>query len=70
VGAVALVGLQHAERITWLLPISAASFLYIALVNLLPEIRQEKTASGLAVQLACLCAGIALVIGAGGIFPS
>ncbi|SNS48153.1 zinc and cadmium transporter [Granulicella rosea] len=70
VGAVALVGLEHADRIRWLLPISAGSFLYIAMVNLLPEIRQEKTAKGLAAQIACLCAGIALVIGAGGIFPS
>jgi zinc and cadmium transporter len=69
VAAVGLVGLDHAGRIGWLLPVSAGSFLYIALVNLLPEIRPERAAGRLAGQLACLMLGVALVVAAGGVLP-
>jgi zinc and cadmium transporter len=70
VGAVALVGMQHADRIAWLLPVSAGSFLYIAMANLLPEIERERSGGRLAMQMLSLCAGIAMVVLAGGIFAS
>jgi zinc and cadmium transporter len=45
----------------WLLPISAASFLYIACVNLLPELRHQHSRLGIALQMLCLFGGAALV---------
>jgi zinc and cadmium transporter len=67
---VALLGLGHAERTTWLLPISAAGFLYIASVNLIPEMAHETRARPLALQLLSLCVGVLLVVAAAGLFPS
>jgi len=43
------------------LPISAASFLYIACVNLLPELRHQHSRLGIALQVLCLFGGVALV---------
>jgi zinc and cadmium transporter len=45
----------------WLLPISAASFVYIALVNLMPELAGENKLSAVVAQLLCMLAGAALV---------
>ena len=45
----------------WLLPISAASFVYIALVNLMPELTTEDTLRGVLLQLLCMLAGATLV---------
>ena len=60
---VAVVGLAgHAFAATdWLLPVSAASFVYIALVNLMPELPGESTLRSVCLQLACMIAGAALV---------
>jgi zinc and cadmium transporter len=69
VGAVAWVGLRGAGRIEWLLPVSAGCFLYIAMVNLLPEIERERSVGRLAAQVGSLCVGVALVVMASGIFP-
>lgn len=66
---VAWVGLEHAERMAWLLPVSAGSFLYIACVNLIPEITHERKVGALTMQIVCLCAGVLLVVGAGMLFP-
>lgn len=66
---VALLGLRHAERIAWLLPVSAASFLYIASVNLIPELRQELLPKALFLQIASLCCGVLLVVAAAGLLP-
>ncbi len=70
VAIVALAGLGHADRLAWLLPISAASFLFIATVDLIPELRQETHRKQLAIQLSSLLAGILLVVAAAGLFPS
>lgn len=67
---VLFVVLLHAGDAAWLLPISAGSFLYIALVNLLPEMQHEVRAKELAIQLMSLLAGVGLVVGAAGLFPS
>jgi zinc and cadmium transporter len=60
---VALVGIAgHTFAATdWLLPISAASFVYIALVNLMPELPGESTIRSVCGQLLCMIAGAALV---------
>lgn len=58
---VGLVGLGRTGAAHWLLPVSAASFLYIAAVNLLPELRHERRRMAIALQMVCLFAGAALV---------
>ena len=67
---VALVGGSRAERVNWLIPISAASFLYIATVNLMPEIQAETSPLDVALELASLTLGVLLVIAAAGIFAA
>ncbi len=61
VGMVAAFGAAGGTAVYWLLPVSAASFLYIACVNLLPELRHQRGGRAVAVQLLCLFAGAALV---------
>jgi zinc and cadmium transporter len=61
VALVAGFGASGGTAIYWLLPISAASFLYIACVNLLPELRHQHTRAGVALQMLCLLGGAALV---------
>lgn len=58
--AVALLGEHHAS-VPWLLPISAATFLYIALVDLVPELQANHRGHGLWWQILCLGAGAALM---------
>jgi zinc and cadmium transporter len=58
---VGLAGLGWAGGAHWLLPVSAASFLYIAAVNLLPELRHERRRLAIVLQMVCLVAGAALV---------
>jgi zinc and cadmium transporter len=65
--AVLTAGLHWAAVIAWLLPISAGSFLYIATVNLLPELETECRLSRVLLQLTCLIAGVALVVAVGGL---
>ena len=61
VGAVAAFGAANSTSVAWLLPISAASFLYIACVNLLPELRHQHSRRAIVLQMVCLFAGAALV---------
>lgn len=61
VALVAAFGASGGTAVYWLLPISAASFLYIACVNLLPELRHQHSRFAIALQMACLFAGAALV---------
>ncbi|SFS20505.1 zinc and cadmium transporter [Granulicella pectinivorans] len=67
VAAVLLAGAHSVATIAWLLPISAGSFLYIATVNLLPELEREKRLSRVLLQIACLCVGAGLVMAVGGL---
>ena len=65
--AVLIAGTHSATAIAWLLPISAGSFLYIATVNLLPELERESRLSRVVLQLLCLTAGASLVVLVGGL---
>jgi zinc and cadmium transporter len=67
---VVLVGLQSADRVIWLLPVSAGSFLYIATVNLMPEIQGDSNLREVTLQLLSLALGVALVIAAAGVFAT
>jgi zinc and cadmium transporter len=61
VALVAAFGASGGTAVYWLLPISAASFLYIACVNLLPELRHQHSRLAIALQMLCLFGGAALV---------
>ena len=61
-GAVLLVGEAGTHAVRWLLPVSAASFLYIAGVNLLPELRASLSRWALLLQLGCLLGGVGIVL--------
>jgi zinc and cadmium transporter len=59
--AVAAFGATSSHALQYLLPVSAASFLYIASVNLLPELQNEYRVGKVLVQLLWLVAGVAVV---------
>ena len=59
----AALGASGGRRVAWLLPVSAGSFLYIALVDLMPELQGERRPSAVALQVLCLLAGVALALG-------
>jgi zinc and cadmium transporter len=66
---VMVAGANHSHGVAYLLPVSAGSFLYIATVNLLPEIQQECKIGRVLWQLAWLVIGaaiVAIVVGLGG----
>ncbi len=65
--AVLILGHSGAGVFRWLLPVSAGSFLYIAGVNLLPELPLLPTLRGVCFQLLCLAAGLGLVLVATGV---
>jgi zinc and cadmium transporter len=60
---VAALGAEHSQQVAWLLPVSAGSFLYISLVDLLPELQVERRPAAVLWQIVCLAAGIALALG-------
>jgi zinc and cadmium transporter len=60
---VAALGSAGSDKVAWLLPVSAASFLYISLVDLLPELSGESNAKQVVGQLVCLTIGVALALG-------
>ncbi len=64
VGMVAVMLFGGAEQgaVHLLLPVSAGSFLYIALVNLMPELQVECRRGRVLAQLGCLAGGVALVM--------
>ncbi len=66
--ALVLLGGARQGAVRYLLPISAGSFLYVALVNLLPEVQVECRRGRVLVQLLCLLGGVALV-GLVGLLP-
>ena len=65
VAAVGLTGMGSADRVKWLLPVSAGSFLYIATVNLMPEIQADGSVGEVALQLLSMACGVGLVLAAG-----
>jgi zinc and cadmium transporter len=60
---VVALGSQGTQSVAWLLPVSAGSFLYISLVDLLPELQRERRPKAVVWQLVCLSVGILLAIG-------
>jgi zinc and cadmium transporter len=60
---VAALGTNGTNEVAWLLPVSAGSFLYIALVDLLPELQQERRANVVIRQIICLAMGVAIALG-------
>jgi zinc and cadmium transporter len=62
-GVVAALGAGGSHRVAWLLPVSAGSFLYISLVDLLPELQSEQTPAAVVGQIAALAGGVALALG-------
>ena len=68
-GAAVVLVLGEAGALTlrWLLPVSAGSFLYIAGVDLLPEVQAPRRLTHLAAQLGCLAFGIAVVLAVAGL---
>jgi zinc and cadmium transporter len=60
---VAAVGEHGSRQVAWLLPVSAGSFLYISLVDLLPELQSERRPRAVLWQIVCLAFGIVLALG-------
>ena len=66
-GAVMALGSEGVTAIHWLLPISAGSFLYIAMVSLMPELQIECRMRRVLGQLGCLVLGVGLVAAVAGL---
>ncbi len=60
---VAGVGDHGAHGVAWLLPVSAGSFLYISMVDLLPELQHEIRPMQVLGEVVCLAVGIGLAFG-------
>ncbi len=60
---VAALGAHGSRQVDWLLPVSAGSFLYISLVDLLPELQSERRPRMVLWQILCLAGGIVLALG-------
>lgn len=61
-GVVAALGDHGSQNVAWLLPVSAGSFLYISLVDLLPELQHDRRPRAVLGQIVGLAVGIALAI--------
>ncbi len=57
------LGTHGTASVAWLLPVSAGSFLYISLVDLLPELQAEQRPKAVLGQIVCLGVGVALALG-------
>jgi zinc and cadmium transporter len=62
VALVTVIGAGAEQATAWLLPISAGSFLYIAMANLMPELQHECKLRRVFTQITCVVAGAVLVL--------
>ena len=62
-GLVVALGEHGSRHVAWLLPVSAGSFLYISLVDLLPELQHERRPQAVLGQLLGLAIGTAVALG-------
>jgi zinc and cadmium transporter len=62
VGLVTIIGAGASGATAWLLPVSAGSFLYIAMANLMPELQHECKLRRVFTQIACVLVGAGLVL--------
>ena len=60
---VAVLGEYGSQQAAWLLPVSAGSFLYISMVDLLPELQHEHRPRAVLGQILGLAVGIGLALG-------
>ncbi len=68
--AVLALGTRGVRTVDWLLPISAGSFLYLAMVSLMPELQIECRMQRVLGQVGCLMGGVVLVAGVAGWFAA
>jgi zinc and cadmium transporter len=66
-GAVLVLGTEGVRAIHWLLPISAGSFLYLAMVSLMPELQIECQMGRVVGQIGCLVGGVVIVAALAGL---
>lgn len=59
---VAAIGREGMAASAWLLPVSAASFVYVAAANLMPELQHECKLMRVAGQIGALVVGVLLVV--------
>lgn len=59
---VAAIGSAGVSASAWLLPVSAASFVYVAAANLMPELQHECKLTRVAGQIGMLVIGVGLVV--------
>lgn len=59
---VVVIGSSATGATLWLLPISAASFLYVAMTSLMPELQHECKLRPVLLQIACVVAGAVMVL--------
>jgi len=57
-----LIGNILEDLSIYILPIAAGSFIYVAVADLIPELKKESKAIGSIIQLICILIGIALMI--------
>ena len=50
------------ETVAWILPFTSGGFLYIALVNVVPDLLEEKNPWNSLQQILLLCTGITVMV--------
>jgi zinc and cadmium transporter len=60
---VSALGAEAPGRVAWLLPVSAGSFLYVSLVDLLPEVLGKREKRQVVLEVLAIAVGVALAIG-------
>lgn len=59
--AIALAAGGYVDSVNWILPFTAGGFIYIAMVNVLPELLEESSAFQTLKELFGICLGISMM---------